>query len=217
MTTVAHRTKRKPAAATRRRPDVQARYATGPRKIIAKRLKAGEVTLGELTAAAYGVDTPANRRKTSSVIGHLKAEGWEIEGRGSFILRSTSGDTSTQQPRLRTPEGSIRRCLDAAGYHPTCECGQPATCVARFWQFTADEHSPSLFLNALLVCDQCKADFLDAHDFLTLEKAYEISHAPLPPALATVAKSGSTTNGAPAATGRPGRRDDRPEPRGGRL
>lgn len=87
--------------------------------------------------------------------------------------------------KTRTVHHAIYAALTTRGRARPCDCGQPGTNVALFYQLTAE--CRYRYLNALVVCRSCAADFIDAEKILTMEEAYAEANIPVSPVVATVA------------------------------
>lgn len=80
--------------------------------------------------------------------------------------------------KTRSMAHSIYAAISTRGRSLPCDCGQSATHVALFYQLTAE--CRYRYLNALVVCQSCAADFIDAERILSMEEAYELANIPLP-------------------------------------
>lgn len=127
-------------------------------------------SMSHLARALYGHDTPKSRRAVTTALGRLRQAGYRIEcpHRGHYVLKASPA-ASEIAPKARTPEHALRNAIRCAGTKPTCDCGQPATHVAQFWQL--DPACRERFLNALAVCETCAGAFDEAEDILPWDEA----------------------------------------------
>jgi len=183
MTITAHRTNRPTARALaetipmsparRRAPSVP-----DASKRLIKRLSSGPATAEQLMFAIYEEVTDKRIKTLHALIGVLRNKGYVIQSEARvYCLVSQPSDEPPSQ-KTRTVHHAIYAALTTRGRSLPCDCGRPATNVALFYQLTAE--CRYRYLNALVVCPTCAADFIDAEKILTMEEAYELANIPLP-------------------------------------
>lgn len=79
--------------------------------------------------------------------------------------------------KTRTVHHAIYAALTTRGRARPCDCGNPGTNVALFYQLTAE--CRYRYLNALVVCPTCAELFTDAEKILTMEEACELAKIPM--------------------------------------